>query len=111
MITLTWKIEYMNVSTQPIDGQSQVVLNAGWSCIGTDGIYSASNYGSCSFPQPITGGQFTPYAQLTQSQVLGWCYANGVNQSEVEARVNQAVDNLSNPPVMSPPLPWANQAA
>jgi len=111
MTTITWQIEYMDVATQPVDGQTQVVLTAGWRCNGTDGTHSASNYGSCSFPQPTTGGQFTPYAQLTQEQVLGWCYENGVNQSEVEASVTQAVANLANPPVVSPPLPWANQAA
>ena len=111
MTIITWIIEYMDVATQPIDGQTQVVLTAGWRCIGTDGTYSASNYGSCSFPQPTTGGQFTPYAQLTQDQVLGWCYANGVNQTEVEASVTQQVATLANPPVVNPPLPWVNQAA
>jgi len=110
MATITWQIEYMDVSTQPIAGQSQVVLTAGWRCNGTDGTYSASNYGSCSFPQPTTGGQFTPYAQLIQAQVLGWCYENGVNQTEVEASVTAQVANLANPPVVQPPLPWAANA-
>jgi len=111
MTTFNWQIEYMDVATQPIDGQTQVVLTAGWRCIGTDGTHSASNYGSCSFPQPTTGGQFTPYAQLTQAQVLGWCYENGVNQTEVEASVTAQVNALVNPPVTQPALPWATQTA
>ena len=106
MTTLNWTIEYMSASTQPIAGETEVVLTAGWRCTGTDGTYSASNYGSCSFPEPITGGQFTPYAQLTKAQVLGWCYANGVNQIEVETSVIQQVATLANPPVVNPPLPW-----
>ena len=110
MTTITWQIEYMDVSSQPIDGQSEVVLTAGWRCVGVNGDYTASNYGSCSFPQPTTGGQFTPYAQLTQAQVLGWCYENGVNQTEVEASVTQQVTNLATPPVVQPPLPWAANA-
>jgi len=108
MTTITWQIDYMDVSSQPIAGETEVVLTAGWRCNGTDGTYSASNYGSCSFPEPTTGGQFTPYADLTQSQVLGWCYANGVNQSEVEASVTTQVNALANPPVVQPPLPWAS---
>jgi hypothetical protein len=111
MTTITWQIDYMNVSSQPIDGKSEVVLIAGWRCIGINGDFNASNYGQSAFPQPTTGSQFTPYADLTQDQVLGWCYANGVDQAEVEASVTQEVDNLANPPVVSPPLPWANQAA
>jgi len=111
--TITWVIEYLDSSTQTINGFTEVVLTAGWRCIGTDGTYTASNYGACSFPEPVTGSQFTPYAQLTQSQVLGWCYENGVNQADVESQVTQAVNNLSNPPVVQPLLPWAstNQAA
>jgi len=108
---ITWQIDWMSVSSQPIAGEAEVVLNAGWRCNGTDETHSASNYGSCTFPEPTTGGQFTPYADLTQSQVLGWCYANGVDQTAVEANVTQAVANLANPPVVSPPLPWASQAA
>ena len=29
MTTITWQIEYMDVATQPVDGQTQVVLTAG----------------------------------------------------------------------------------
>jgi len=111
MTIITWKIDYMDVSSQPIAGETEVVLTAGWICNGTDGAYVANAYGSCSFPEPTVGGQFTPYSQLTQEQVLGWCYANGVNQADVENSVNIQVANLVNPPVTKPPLPWVNQAA
>jgi len=110
-VSLTWVIEYMTVSPQPISGENQVVINAGWRCNGTEGNLSSSIYGTSSFPEPSTGGQFTPYAQLTQDQVLGWCYANGVNQSEIEASVTQAVNDLANTSVTNPPLPWAAQSA
>ena len=109
--TITWIIEWMNVSTQTIDGFTQVVLSAGWRCTGTDGTYTASNYGSVSFPQPAEGGQFTPYNQLTENQVLGWCFANGVDQTATEASVRTQLTNLQNPPVVQPPLPWASQPA
>jgi hypothetical protein len=52
-------------------------------------------------------GSFTPYDQLTQAQVLGWCYANGVDQTAVEANVQGSIDNQINPTVVQPPLPWA----
>lgn len=108
--TITWQIEWMQASTQTINGFSEVVLNAGWRCNGADGNVAATNYGSVSFPEPATGGSFTPYAQLTEAQVLGWCYANGVNQTEVETNVTNQVAALANPPVTQPPLPWAANA-
>jgi len=111
MTTITWKITQLQASTQTINGFQEVVLTANWQCDGVDGEYATNISGATSFPEPTQGGQFTPYAQLTQDQVLGWCYANGVNQTEVEASVTQAVANLANPPVVSPPLPWDNQVA
>ena len=43
----------------------------------------------------------------TQDQVLGWCYANGVDQTAIEANVTAQIENQINPPVIAPPLPWA----
>jgi hypothetical protein len=55
---------------------------------------------------PATGGSFTPYDQLTQEQVLGWCWANGVDQTAVEAEVTAQLANQVNPLTTTPPLPW-----
>jgi hypothetical protein len=109
MTTITWVIEWMNASTTEINGFTEVVLTAGWRCNGTDGTFSGTAYGSSSFPQPETGGSFTPYAQLTQDQVLNWCWANNnVNKSDVEKNVTGQLEALVNPPVIQPPLPWSN---
>jgi hypothetical protein len=107
MTTITWVIEWMTASTTEINGHTEVVLTAGWRCNGTDGTYSGTAYGSCSFPEPATGGSFTPYAQLTQEQVLGWCWNNGVDKTATEEMVDGQIQNQINPPVIQPPLPWA----
>ena len=115
MTTLNWTIEYMSASTQPIAGQSEVVLTAGWRCTGTETntatppvTFTNSIYGTCTFPQPAEGGSFTPYAQLTQSQVVGWCWENGVNQAATETAINNNLALQINPLVTQPPLPWSN---
>ena len=105
---ITWKIEWMNVSTTPVEGFDQVVLTAGWRCTAADGEVSTSAYGSVGFPQPAEDGQFTPYDELTQEQVLGWVWDNGVNKDEVETNVTNQLNSLLNPPVVTPPLPWTN---
>ena len=37
---------------------------------------------------------------------MSWCYANGVDQSAIEANVSLQIANQINPPVVSLPLPW-----
>ena len=103
MITLSWIIERLLV--KPTEGSlTDVVITADWRCNGTDETYSGTCYGSCSFQPPT--GEFTPYEDLTQDQVLGWCYANGVDQAAIEANVTQQIADQINPPVIAPPLPW-----
>jgi len=102
-ISLSWIIE--RLLCKPVEGTlTDVVITADWRCNGTDGTYSGTCYGSASFAPPTEA--FTPYDQLTEAQVLGWCYANGVDQSAIEANVTAQIQNQINPPVIAPPLPW-----
>ena len=85
--------------------ETDVVFTVHWTCAGTDGTYNASVYSTCSVP--ILEGAFTPYADLTQAQVLGWIWANGVDKAVTEAAVEQQIQNQINPPAVTLPLPWA----
>jgi hypothetical protein len=106
MITLSWIIERLLV--KPIEGSNpDVVITADWRCNGIQDQYSGTCYGSCSFAPP--SGEFTPYEDLTQEQVLNWCYENGVDKTAIEANVSQQIENQINPPVIAPPLPWVAQ--
>ena len=111
MITLSWIIERLLV--KPTEGSfTDVVITADWRCNGIETIgddvksrdCTGTCYGSCSFAPP--SGSFTPYPDLTQSQVLGLCYANGVDKTAIEANVTQQINDQINPPVIAPPLPW-----
>jgi hypothetical protein len=103
MITLSWIIERLLV--KPTEGSlTDVVITADWRCNGTDETYSGTCYGSCSFAPPT--GEFTPYEDLTEAQVLNWCYENGVDKTAIEANVTQQIENQINPPVVTLPLPW-----
>ena len=111
-MNISWIIERLLV--KPTEGSlTDVVITADWRCNGTETTgsgdtektYSGTCYGSCSFAPPT--GAFTPYPDLTQDQVLGWCYANGVDQTAIEANVSLQIQNQINPPVVVLPLPWA----
>ena len=102
-MTILWLIERLLV--KPTEGSNtDVVITADWRCNGTDETYSGTCYGSCSFAPP--SGSFTPYPDLTQEQVLGWCYENGVDKTGIEANVTLQIENQINPPVVVLPLPW-----
>ena len=111
MPTISWIIERLLV--KPTEGSlTDVVITADWRCNGTETTgsgdteqtYSGTCYGSCSFAPPTEN--FTPYDQLTEQQVLDWCYANGVDKTAIEANVSLQIQNQINPPVVSLPLPW-----
>ena len=99
----TWSVTAMNCYPQK-DGNTNVVFTVHWTCAGTDGTYSTSVYNTCSIP--LAQGTFTPYADLTQEQVLGWCWANGVIKDAIEEAVEQQLANLANPSEVTQPLPW-----
>jgi hypothetical protein len=107
MITLSWIIERLLV--RKVEGTySDVVITADWRCNGSQDQYSGTCYGSASFAPPSES--FTPYEDLTEQQVLDWCYANGVDKTAIEANVTAQIENQINPPVIAPPLPWVPPA-
>ena len=73
---------------------------------GDDAVtYSASNYGTCGFTYDASSPDFTPYDDLTESQVLGWCWDNGVDQDAIEASLAAKIESDKNPTQASG-VPW-----
>jgi hypothetical protein len=103
-VTYTWIVERMSCYPQA-EGQTDVVFSVDWRLNGVDGDYVATVYDTCAVPVP--GDPFTPYAELTQEQVLGWIWANGVDKNEYETSIAGQIAYQMNPPVITPPLPWA----
>jgi hypothetical protein len=106
-MNISWIIERLLV--KPTEGSyTDVVITADWRCNGSQESFSGTCYGSCSFAPPTEG--FTPYDQLTEQQVLDWCYANGVDKTAIEANVTAQIEAQINPPVVVLPLPWVPPA-
>lgn len=109
--TFVWSINSMPAYSQ-IDGQSDVVFLVNWTLTGTQGDVTSTTQGE----QPVSytaGEPFTPYDQLTETQVIGWVQTGlgpeGVAAAEL--KVQTSIDNIINPPVVYLPLPWATPAA
>ena len=106
--SFTWVINAMDCYPQDA-GQTDVVFTVHWTLNGTDGSgHNGSVYGTVGVTY-TAGEPFTPYAQLTQAQVVGWVEAAlGPEQvAAMEANINTQIANQINPPVVSPPLPWS----
>ena len=110
-MTILWLIERLLVKSTE-GSETNVVITADWRCSGTETTgskdteqtYNGTCFGPCSFAPPT--GSFTPYEDLTQDQVLQWCYENGVDKTAIEANVSLQIENQINPPVVTLPLPW-----
>lgn len=106
-ITNTWSVVSLDCYPE-LDGETDVVFTCHWVLSGTDGTYAGSVYGSVGVTID-PDAPFTPYASLTQAQVIGWVQdALGEEQvAAYEANVAQQIENQINPPVVTPPLPWS----
>jgi hypothetical protein len=86
-----------------LDGLSDVVVKIFWTFIAqasTDQeIYTGITQVTAD-PE-----NFTPYANLTKEQVLGWVWSV-VDKDATEAMVNKRLQDRLSPPLIDPPLPW-----
>ena len=67
--------------------------------------YSATSYGTCGFTYDPSSPDFTPYDQLTQDQVLGWCWNDGVDKDATEASLAANINDQKNP-TTADGVPW-----
>jgi hypothetical protein len=96
-MTTTWTIAQLDRQTS-----NGFVTTAHWRADAVDGDYSASTYSTSSWAD---GTPTTPYADLTQEEVLGWIWANGVDKEAVEASLQAQIDAQKNP-VSATGVPW-----
>jgi hypothetical protein len=103
---MNWTIDWLK-TTPTTANPPEYVISCGWRCTDTQDGFSGSVYGTCSFTQAAEAdGTYTPYADLTQDQVLSWCWASGVPKDATEANVAQQIETQKNPTEIQPPLPW-----
>jgi hypothetical protein len=98
-MTITWKIN--NLERQTSDG---FVTTAHYNVSAVEGDFNASTYGTVSFTQE-EGQSMTPFAELTQEQVIGWVQ-DKLGKDVVEASLQSRIDEQKNPVQLSG-LPWS----
>jgi hypothetical protein len=98
MINYNWQVVQMNRLTS-----DNFVVTVHYNVSATDGEYTASTYGTVSFTEQ-PDATYTPYADLTQGQVVGWVQ-DALNKDTVEASLAGQIEALKHP-TQATGLPW-----
>ena len=104
MTTFTTTITQMYTLQTP---DPDYIVNVIWQVEGVDGAYTASIGGNTTFNSADQTGPVTPYASLTQAQVIGWIPESAITSAQ--ACVQGQLDSMANPPVSpaNTALPWS----
>jgi hypothetical protein len=106
--TYTWS--FPTLTAYPTyESQTDVVYIVHWVLNGTDGNgHNGSVYGAVGLTYEA-GSPFTPFAQLTESQVQGWVTsALGATQvSALEANIDQQIQQQITPTSVNLTPPWS----
>ena len=101
-----WAVNTMTAYPE-VDGKTDVVFHVAWVCSATDGVNNTATYGTVDLTLDPSA-PFTPYADLTLDQVLGWVF--GVLGSEgisaAETTCDDQLTAMAAPATVTPPLPW-----
>jgi L-aminopeptidase/D-esterase-like protein len=93
----TWNVVQMDRLAS--DG---FVVTVHYTVNAVDGDYTASTYGTVSYAQENKA--YTPFANLTKEQVIGWI-KDSLGQESVETALIAQIEALKNP-VKESGLPW-----
>jgi hypothetical protein len=99
MINYNWQVVQMDRLTS--DG---FVVTVHYNVTAADGEYSASTYGTVGFTEQ-PDESYTPYADLTQEQVVGWVQ-DALGKDTVEASLAGQIEALKHP-TQATGLPWS----
>ncbi len=100
-MNITWTITQCDRLTS--DG---FITTAHWTASAVDGDFTASIYSTCGFAKPEDNVDMTPYDDVTEQDVLDWCWSSGVDKDATEAALAQNIE-LQKHPVQAAGVPWA----
>jgi len=103
-ITSTFNVISLSVAPS-LDGLTDVVTSVMSQVVSTDGTFYAQQTFTDAVGAP-NPGDFTAYPDLTQAQVLSWIPDHGAD-FEVQSYLAANIAEQANPPIITPPLPWA----
>lgn len=106
-INYTWT--FSSVDAYPdVDGLTNVISTVHWRLLGEDSGYTAEVYGAISLDPVEDSESFIPFESLTPELLQEWVEQKmGDDLDNYKTSISGQIDARKNPPVVSPPLPWA----
>lgn len=101
-MNFTWNVVQMDRLTT--DG---FVVTVHYTVNAVDGDYTASTYGTVGYTQEDK--MYVPYADLTETKVIGWVQ-DSLGKDTVEEALTAQIDAQKNP-VQATGLPWVSTTA
>ena len=86
-ISTTWSVS--NMVRNDSDGGVTTVY---WSCVASDGTYSATEGGKLRLTPDASADDFVAYADLTEETVLGWVYDSLVEGEETATEAKTRIE-------------------
>ena len=107
-MTITFTTTITGMEAYPIkDSVPLYVFRVYWNYLGADEKFSTAMQGSTDVPTSDPQSA-TPYADLTQEQVMGWVqtYTPAWMWAEYTDKITAWITAQYTPSVVNPPLPW-----
>ena len=86
-ITNTWSVS--NMVRNDSDGG---VITVYWSCVASDGTYSATEGGKLRLTPDASASDFIAYDSLTEADVLGWVYTSLIEGDETATEAKTRIE-------------------
>ena len=109
MTTFNWQISQCDrelsdggITTAHWRVNAEQIVGTGYDAV----TYTATSYGTCGFTPDPASGDYTPYDSVTEAEVLGWCWANGVEKDQIQTSLQAQIDEKITPTTGSG-TPWA----
>lgn len=100
----------ISIEVAPLLGELEnVITKVHYSYTGVDSVSGKSSfrYGQELF-EPVEGGSFTPFADVTETQVISWL-ADVVDTQIIEPYLIKEIENQIIPKYVSVTAPWESQ--
>ena len=101
-MAVTWTI-----STLERNSSDDGVIVAHWRASDVDGDHTGSSYGTCGFTPDSSAEGFIPYADITETQAIGWC-KDSMGEETVTAVEDSIAAQIaeSKAPAITTGTPW-----
>ena len=126
MISYKWAIDKVQVLPEHDNGSTNVVTHVYWSCVATDEA-SGISAANAADRKLTLGDSFIPFDQLTEQQVLDWCFETQIVEikdlngdvaetytvqlkPEVETQLAGQIEYKISQKAIEPDLPWVAQS-